>query len=232
MRFVIYGAGGFGREVAPLARACLDEHPDGAANSVVFVDDAAERPEECNGYPVIGFDHLTPSDQIIIAVGNGWARQKIEQRCVAAGLVVTGISAPTVRKLDQNELWPDAVLCDYVTITSNVKIGRGFQAHNYSYVAHDCVIGDYVTLAPRASLNGNIHVGDHAYIGAGAVFVQGKEGNPLRIGEGAVVGMGAVVTKPVNPYAMVVGNPAKVIRTLSKPFESDREIGSVTCKFR
>jgi len=61
--------------------------------------------------------------------------------------------------------------------------------------------------------NGNVHVEDYAYIGAGAVIKQGSPSAPLVIGRGAVVGMGAVVTKSVPPGVTVVGNPA---RPLSK----------------
>lgn len=50
---------------------------------------------------------------------------------------------------------------------------------------------------------------DHAYIGTGAVLKQGTPEKPLRIGRGAVVGMGAVVTKDVPVGAVVVGNPAR-----------------------
>ena len=46
-------------------------------------------------------------------------------------------------------------------------------------------------------------------IGTGAVLRQGQPGQPLVIGRGAVVGMGAVVTKSVPPGATVVGNPAR-----------------------
>jgi acetyltransferase-like isoleucine patch superfamily enzyme len=91
----------------------------------------------------------------------------------------------------------------------NARIGRFFHGHLYSYVEHDCVIGDFVTFAPRVSCNGNVHIGDHAYIGTGAVIRQGNPDKPLIIGEGAVVGMGAVVTKDVEPFTTVVGNPAR-----------------------
>ncbi|MEP6868613.1 MAG: DapH/DapD/GlmU-related protein, partial [Novosphingobium sp.] len=77
----------------------------------------------------------------------------------------------------------------------------------YSYVEHDCVIGDFVTFAPAVRCNGNVRIGDGAYIGSNAVIRQG-----ITIGEGAVVGMGAVVIRDVPTGATVVGNPARVLR--------------------
>ena len=73
------------------------------------------------------------------------------------------------------------------------------------------MIGDFVTFAPGVKCNGNIHIQDHVYIGAGAVIKQGKPDQPLVIGAGAIVGMGAVVTKSVPPGATVVGNPARIV---------------------
>ena len=67
------------------------------------------------------------------------------------------------------------------------------------------------TFAPGVFCNGNVHVGDHAYVGTGAMLRNGTPDRPLVIGEGAVVGMGAVVTKDVAPHTTVVGNPARVL---------------------
>lgn len=52
-------------------------------------------------------------------------------------------------------------------------------------------------------------IGADAWIGAGAIILPG-----VTIGEGAVVGAGAVVTKNVEPYTVVVGNPAHPLKTL------------------
>lgn len=223
MRFAIFGTGGFAREVAPIAREIGRGTGTAAQDQadIVFVDDALDRPERCNGLPVLSFELLISDAHrdrsVVVAVGDGRVRERIESRCTEAGLVIGQLFAPTSRVLDCNQIGAGAVLCDHVTVTSNAKIGRSFQGNIYSYVAHDCVIEDYVTFAPRVSCNGNVHIGDYAYIGTNVSLIQGKEGRPLTIGEGAVVGMGSVVTKPVEPYTLVVGNPARPIRKLSPP---------------
>ena len=149
------------------------------------------------------------SRHITIAIANSAVRQKLTERCEADGVQFFEVRAPNVVQLDHVQLSEGAILCPFVTLTSNIRIGRHFHANLYSYVAHDCVIGDFVTLAPAVKCNGNIVIEDHAYIGTGAVLKQGQPGNPLVIGRGAVVGMGAVVTKSVPPGVTVVGSPAK-----------------------
>jgi acetyltransferase-like isoleucine patch superfamily enzyme len=126
------------------------------------------------------------------------------------------VKAANVVVMDDVQIGPGAVLCPFVTLTSNIRIGQQFHANLYSYVEHDCVIGDFVTFAPGVQCNGNVVVEDHAYIGAGAMLRQGKPGEPLVIGRGALVGMGAVVTRSVTPGTTVVGNPARIMPLRTK----------------
>ena len=60
---------------------------------------------------------------------------------------------------------------------------------------------------PIGLTNGDIVVGDDVWVGQRAIIMSG-----VNIGQGAVIGAGAIVTKNVPPYAIVGGIPAKVIR--------------------
>jgi sugar O-acyltransferase (sialic acid O-acetyltransferase NeuD family) len=204
----VYGASGFGREVMPLVVSqTAAEHLE-----TLFIDDGLRQPA-LNGHRVVSFEEFLALPynlkSVALAIANSTVREKLAVACEAANLNFYTVKATNAILLHDCQIGPGAVLSPFVTITSNVRIGRHFHANIYSYVAHDCVIGDFVTFAPGVKCNGNVVIEDHAYIGTGAIIKQGEPGNPLRIGQGAVIGMGAVVTKPVPAGVTVVGNPAK-----------------------
>ncbi|MDM0103690.1 acetyltransferase [Variovorax sp. J22R24] len=209
--YAVYGASGYGREVMPLAREQLHRHGM-SSTQLVFVDDRLEA-RSVNGHPVLSYAEFVQAEagtrHAVLAIANSAVREKLTLRCAADGVQPWTVTAGNVVAMDDVVLGEGAVLSPFVTLTSNIRIGRHFHANIYSYVAHDCVIGDFVTFAPGVKCNGNVVIEDHAYIGTGAVIKQGKPGKPLVIGRGAVVGMGAVVTRDVPPGVTVVGNPAK-----------------------
>lgn len=208
--FGVVGAGGFGREVMPLVRSLLINL--GFEFELVFVDDNAEL-KEVNGYKVISKDEflsLEFEEKLFnIAIGNSIVREKIAEELISKGVTPFTVVHDNTVILDKSTIENGAILCPFVTVTSNAKIGKFFHANIYSYVAHDCVIGDYVTFAPSVKCNGSVIIEDHVYIGTGAVIKQGTPKRPIIIGKGAVIGMGSVVTKSVPPGVTVFGNPAK-----------------------
>lgn len=206
----IFGASGCGRGVMPVARRQWST--SGEQHELVFVDDNPST-VRTNGHLVLTYAQWlqlpASSRHINIAIANSKIRQKLVEDCTATGVQFFEVRAPNVVQMDDVHLGEGAILCPFVTLTSNIHIGRHFHANIYSYVEHDCIIGDFVTFAPGVKCNGNVVIEDHAYIGAGAILKQGQPDKPLVIGRGAVVGMGAVVTKNVPPGTTVVGNPAR-----------------------
>ncbi len=82
-------------------------------------------------------------------------------------------------------------------------IGKGTKIDNMSHIAHNCIIGSNVGMAYPCRLGGSSHIGNNAYLSSCVVR------NQCNVGEGAFVGMGAVVVKDVAAGQIVVGNPAQ-----------------------
>lgn len=205
----IYGASGFGKEVMPLVR---QQYPQLNQENFVYVDDG-DKLDKLDDYKVLNYQQFLQNSAtkkcITIAIANSQVREKLNAKLVQDNIEIINVIANNALQYDNIIMGKGSIICGFVHLTSNIKIGKGFHANIYSYIAHDCVIGDFVTFAPRVSCNGNVHIEDHAYIGTGAVLRQGTPDKPLIIGKGAIVGMGAVVTKDVPAGVTVVGNPAR-----------------------
>jgi len=202
-RLAIFGCGGMGRELADIARAGQGREP--GWSGIVFVDDRPSPPIQ--GIEVLAPDALRPDDRLCFAIGNSDLRRRLAERFASQPLA--SLHAATALVSPHAEIGDGSILCDYVLVNNGARIGRHFLANCFVQISHDCVIGDYVTVSPRVSCNGNVHIADGVFIGAGAVIRNGTPERPLRIGAGAVVAMGAVVVGDVPAGATVMGVPAR-----------------------
>lgn len=197
----VYGAGGCGRGILPLIR---QDNPNA---DLIFIDDG-QACTKVNGQDVLDWENFTKrpatSRQVCLAVAAPVVREGLARKCDKAGIELIGVQAKTTVIMDDVEIGEGACLSPFVTLTSNIRIGRCLHANLYSYIEHDCRVGDYVTLAPGAKINGNVTLENRVYIGSSAIIRQG-----VTIGADAVIGMGAVVTRDVAPGITVVGNPAR-----------------------
>lgn len=104
----------------------------------------------------------------------------------------------------------------YIGEFNNIRAGGGD-----IYIGNDCLISQHITLVAanhkfsKNSLivdqewnqqNNSIYIGDDVWIGSHSVILPG-----VKIGNGAVIGAGSIVTKNVDAYSIVVGNPAKTV---------------------
>ncbi|MGX5820018.1 acyltransferase [Chitinophaga lutea] len=109
---------------------------------------------------------------------------------------------------------PSVVLGSNVKVQNNVSIYTGVICEDDVFLGPSCVFTNVIN--PRSAVNRKdqyrqTNVGRGASIGANATIVCGHD-----IGAFAFIGAGAVVTKNVEPYALVVGNPAKQVGWVSE----------------
>jgi sugar O-acyltransferase (sialic acid O-acetyltransferase NeuD family) len=194
---ILIGGGGHGKVVAD----CL------LAQGVKIVHVVDPRKSE----PLLGIPrvpeyipHLIGETLVVVAIGDNEARKKV---------------ANQVKHQFGTAIHPSAVISDYsivgegsmilhrAIIQADVKIGAHVIVNTGAQIDHDCTIGSFVHIAPRAVLCGTVSVGERSLIGAGAVIIPG-----VTIGTNVVIGAGAVVLKNVPDNAVLVGNPARVIR--------------------
>lgn len=111
-------------------------------------------------------------------------------------------------------IFPNVVLGKNVKVQNNVSIYEGVICDDDVFLGPSMVFTNVIN--PRSAVNrrgqyAKTHVGKGASIGANATIVCGHD-----IGAYAFIGAGAVVTKTVPPYALVVGNPARQIGWISE----------------
>jgi acetyltransferase-like isoleucine patch superfamily enzyme len=129
----------------------------------------------------------------------------------------------------------------YVVILPGAVIGRDGNICSHCFIENKVIVGDRVTVKGGVQLWDGVTLEDDVFVGPNATFTNDlnprsrndaakllptlvKKGASiganatilpgLTIGEGAMVGAGAVVTKDVPPRTLVVGNPARVVRSL------------------
>jgi sugar O-acyltransferase (sialic acid O-acetyltransferase NeuD family) len=122
---------------------------------------------------------------------------------------------PTATLGDGGQIMPGAVVHKFT------NVGEQCIVNTSATVDHECKIGHGVHIMGSAAVAGKVIIGDFASIGTNATILP-----DISIGEGAIVGAGAVVTKDVGPYTVVVGVPARYQREC-KPQYSDSVLKSI-----
>lgn len=90
---------------------------------------------------------------------------------------------------------------------SPTLIADDVKTDNLVHIAHNCKIREGVMIAAAAEVSGSVEIGSRSWIGPNSSIMDG-----ISIGEQALVGLGAVVTKNVADRSVVAGNPARFLR--------------------
>lgn len=207
-RLIVIGAGGFGREVLGWAQdvqALSKEWEIGG-----FLDD---NPKALDGLkydvPIIGGikDYMPQNDDyFVLGIGSPRGKLAIAERLMQRGAQFISLIHPTAVIGNNIIIGRGCVICPFVTITCDVKLGDFVSLNIHSVIGHDAVLGDGCTLSVHAVVTGHAYLGKGVYVANhGSILPQAK------IGDFARVGAGSVVLKSVKPETTVMGVPAKRI---------------------
>ncbi|WP_119071453.1 acetyltransferase [Aggregatilinea lenta] len=210
-QIAVYGGGGFAREVAWLVQSC---NRDGDRYRVVcFIDDDTElHGTKLNGIPVVGLQEAYlqfPLANVVGGIGSPATREKTILKAAELGFEFEMVIHPSVERSEWVEFGEGAVICAGTILTTNIVLGRHVQINLDCTIGHDVQMDDFATLAPGVHVSGCVHIGKRAYVGTGAVIINGTQDAPLIIEDDAIIGAGACVTKHVPAGLTVVGVPAK-----------------------
>lgn len=206
---VIYGAGGFGREIACLLR--LINEKENQWNLIGFLDDNETIWGTRNEYGTVlgGAEWLNKCDDELacaIAVGSPSAVQAIARKISNPKVTYPNLYAPSVTFLDKDSLQigQGNIFCSNCFISCNVKVGNFNLFNGYIPIGHDTVIGDYNVVMPSCNISGGVTLGESNFLGVQSVVLQG-----VKIGNNTRIGANSVIMRKTKDGFLYIGNPAK-----------------------
>lgn len=208
----VYGASGFGREVA-----WLTEKSRGRLKATCFIDDdETKQGGTVNGIPVLSLmqaAELYPDVKVVVAIGNPIVRERLMKKAAGQGFGFETLVHSQVEMSKWVEVGIGTIICGGSILTTNIRIGEHVHINLNCTIGHDVVLGDFVTLAPGVHVSGCVMCGKRVYIGTGSVIINGTQDKPIVIGDDAVVGAGACVTRSIPTGQTWGGVPAVPLRT-------------------
>ncbi|WP_248914800.1 acetyltransferase [Pseudomonas moorei] len=188
-----------------------------------FLDnDPAKQGTLFYGVPVVGgtdrVAELKGPDTRFVNLITGSTALRYQTTCeiVEAGGTLGNFIHPGI-DLTMITLGVGTYLQEGVIMQAQVSLGDNTSISAGSVVGHEGQIGHSVFMAPGVCIAGCVEIGDGTFIGTNATILP-----RLRIGRWVTIGAGAVVTKDVPDHAVVVGNPARTIKTNPVSFQDGR----------
>ncbi len=207
----IYGAGGFGREVACLLRR-INNEVEPTWHLIGFFDDGLNVGDK-NEYGEVlgGIDALNNWDKplaVVLAIGSPKVIELIHNKVRNPDIDFPNIIAPDTLWLDRDHatMGKGNIICARCLISCNVHIGNFNILNGYITVGHDTTIGDFNTIMPAVKISGGVNIGRRNFLGVNSVILQYKS-----IGNDTTIGVSSVVLRNTKDGCTYVGNPAKKI---------------------
>ena len=219
-RWLIVGAGGFGREVfswtSGQLRATQSNFPVG------FLDDD---PGSLDQFPTlkerwagrISTYSPQPGDRLLMAIGDPRSKLAVGEMLKLRGAVFASFAHPTAVIAQDVRIGVGCIICPFAVVCCNVRLGDFVLMNIGSVAGHDSIIGDGCTLSPHSDVAGKVNLKRGVFLGCQTAVLP-----KTQIGEFARIGAGSVVINHVSPGVSMMGVPAKRISWLQDDADVDQ----------
>ena len=209
MNIAIYGAGGFGKEVA-----CLIDrinNSGGDWNLIGFFDDTKPAGSLVSRYGNVlgGMEALKQVNQplaVAIAINDNKVVRRLRESINNPHITFPNLIDPSLFLVDKETviMGEGNIIQNHCMISCDVTLGDFNLINDHVVIGHDNRIGSFNGLMPAAHLSGGITIGDNNLLGVASVVLQG-----MVIGNGVTLGANSVLMTQPRDNSTYLGVPAK-----------------------
>ena len=211
---VIYGAGGYGKEIACLINKINETSEQGKLfNLIGFIDDGKVVGYDTEyGLVLGGVSYLNECKSqlgVVLAIGNPTTIEHIVSKINNKNIFFPNIIAPNTGyyDIDSFKIGQGNVIASSCFFSCNVHIGNFNIFNGEVNFGHDAKVGDYNVFMPGTRISGEVNIGDQNLFGVYSVVIQ-----QVNIGNKTTVSPSSVIMRKTKDNSIYIGNPAKVFK--------------------
>ncbi len=206
---VIFGAGGFAKEVSGIIRDINRE--TGQYNLVGYAVDDEYFIDDTTIHGVKVFNRrwlLEHKEDVKCVCGIGYPKERkaVQSSLISQGVQFVTLIHPTAIIEDGTVIGEGCIIQHNAAVSYDCRVGKGVFLSDYVTLGHDVEIGDFATCFPKSQISGGARIGDNTIIGS-LSFINEK----IRVGQNAIVAPGSIVFRNVKDNTHVMGNPARKV---------------------
>lgn len=210
---VIYGAGGFGREIACLLHEINHTKPENEKwNLIGFLDDGKPVGFKTEyGQVLGGFSYLNTFDgnlDVVMAIGNPNTLHYLTNQINNSNISFPNIIAPDIRYLDKDNmsLGKGNIFFSKCSLSCNVHIGDFNIFNSAIALGHDVSLGSYNVFMPGTKIAGEVYIGNCNVFGVYSIVLQ-----QIKIDNNTKIAPASVIIRNTKNNTTYIGNPAKAL---------------------
>ena len=204
---IILGAGGQCRVILSLL-----QEDNARYLPVGIIDNIIHKNEEILSIPVLGEINLLEKyyqdgiKNIFLAIGDNIKRKVMFDSVKSAGFDCPNLISDKANVSQSVELGEANIICPFVNVGPQAKIGNNNLINTHSTIEHETVIQSHCHVAPMTVVSGRTLLGDFVFLGAGTTII-----DKISIVSNTSVAAGSVVINDIEgPGYIYAGAPAKI----------------------